>query len=221
MTATLSVGTFACGPRRPALVPLPDPAAIAEVLRTGHQPSSPRLVIFRWRYYGPEGNFGGEGALRLDPAGRARVDLLGPQAATVEIAILRGDTLWLASGDGEVRLPPPTFLWAMAGVFRPPAPVPDRALGGDGETALEYDLAPRGESVRFEFGPDGRLRRVVRRGDRRAHQELSLRWPDRPADTPEFAEFRDRREFRRIRLEVTESREHAPFEAHLFGRERP
>lgn len=211
----MSAGTFACGARRPALVPIPDPAATAAELRARHAVSTPRLTIFRWRYHGREGSFGGEGALRLDGEGRARVDLLGPSSATVGIAVLSGDTVWRASRNREMPLPPPSFLWAMAGVFRPPAPAPSAAHAGSSETVLEYARVNRGTLV-FEFGPDRRLRRVAHRRGGRAEQELSLEWPG-DAVTPASAEFRDRREFRRIRMEVVESRAHEPFDPTLFS----
>lgn len=201
-----------------ARLPLPDPEAVAASLRERHVPEVSRLTLFRWRYYGREGNFGGEGALRLDPADRARVDLLGPSSATVEIAVLRGDTLHLASQDPEVRLPPPAFLWAMAGVFRPPGPAPTRALGGDGVTVLEYG-GTRANGLRFVFGREGRLERVLDLRDDRTELELSLTWAkagDAPAEVPRAAEFRDHRHFRRIRLEVMDSRAHAAFDPDLF-----
>lgn len=197
-------------------VPLPHPERAAAALQERHAPDGPRLTWFRWRYYGREGNFGGEGALRLDPGGRARVDLLGPNSATVEIAILDGDTLRLLSeaADG-VRLPPPAFLWAMAGVFRPPSPLPSRGLTGDGATVLEYERGGEG-ALRYSFGRDGRIRNVVQLRDGRAEQDLSLTWGDSATAVPRAAEFRDLRHFRRIRLEVKESRAHAPFDPDLF-----
>ena len=218
MTALLPLGSLACGPRRPALVPVPEPAATGAELRARHEPAEPRLTLFRWRYHGREGSFGGEGALRLDPEGRARVDLLGSNSATVEIAILRGDSLFLASQDPEVRLPPPAFLWAMAGVFRPPPGSPQSARAGEGVTVLEYRRPEAPGVLRFEFG-NGRLRRLELLHGGGVRQELALTWPEGPGsmEVPIAAEFRDRREFRRIRLEVVESRAHAPFDSTLFA----
>ena len=206
----------ACGPRAAARIPLPQPETVAAALQERNAPDAPRLTWFRWRYYGREGNFGGEGALRFDPGGRARVDLLGPSSATVEIAILRGDTLRLVSeASGGVRLPPPAFLWAMAGVFRPPSPAPSRGRTGDGLTVLEYDRGGEG-ALRYVFDRDGRIRQVVQLRDGRAEQDLSLTWGESATAVPRAAEFRDLRRFRRIRLEVKESRAHAPFDSDLF-----
>ncbi len=177
---------------------------MAAALWERHEPTAPRLTTFRWRYYGREGNFGGEGALRVDPAGAARVDLLGAGSATVQVAVLAGERVELANEDPDVQLPPPSFLWAMAGVFRPPAQMPMRALGGEGETVLEYRVGVR-EELWFEFSRASRLRRVVYRRDGRAEQDLSLQW-NGLTEIPSQAEFRDLREFRRIRLVVRGSR---------------
>lgn len=188
---------------------------MAGLLEAQHRITAPRLTLFRWRYRGHEGNFGGEGALRVDPQGRARVDLLGAASATVQVAVMIGDSLTVRSEGQDLVWPSAALLWAMAGVFRPPGATPSTALRRGDATILDYRTAD-GDGLRFEFGPAGRLRRVGYERRDHTEQHLTLKWSERWAGVPARAEFRDLREFRAIRLEVTQSREHEPFHPDLF-----
>lgn len=210
-----TAAVLACRPATPALLPVPDADALATALEAQHRIRGPRLTLFRWRYRGREGNLSGEGALRVDHEERARVDFLGAGSTTLQVAVMLGDSLHVRGKHPELAWPPAPLLWAMAGVFRPPGPSPSSAGRRADATILHYRTT-EGDALRFEFGAGGRLRRVVYERRGHAEQDLTLQWSERWPEVPARADFRDLREFRAIRLEVTRSREHAPFDPALF-----
>jgi hypothetical protein len=211
--AALVAAAAGCAPRT-RWVAAPAPAdVVGELAAASAEDVGAVAVFFRWRAYGPEGNLGGDGALRLEGDSLARVDLLGPGATAVWTAVSTGDR-WVCTvgGEGEAvgALPPPGWLWALVGRFRPPPGPPLGAYRADGAWALEYAGGAAG-TWRFEFDGDRRLRRVTRRWGGRAREELALRW-DGEATVPSAADYRDHAALRRIRLEVVETRVHARFD---------
>ncbi len=199
---------------------MPAPEGLARRLEADTRPESPWLIEFRWSYRGREGRFSGEGAVRVNPPDSVRLDLLGPGWSGVQSAILLGDRVRYI-GERRLRLPPPTFMWAMLGVFRPPASVsPEGAELGDG-TRLRYPLVP-GHAVVFEFDPDGRLVEAERRIGGDAIQRIRVSPGDAPPGSagwiwPREARYRDLVEFHEVNVEVIDIREHAPFESRIFG----
>ncbi|MEE8551243.1 MAG: hypothetical protein V3T08_08335, partial [Gemmatimonadota bacterium] len=206
----------ACIGRSPAPLPIAEPGELASRLSARSTPREPQLIEVKWRYRGRDGRFAGDGAVRVNPPDSVRLDLLGPGWSGVQSAVLLGDELHYV-GEQRVTLPPPMFLWAMLGVFRPPAGiVPKGSLRGD-RSQLGYDLSER-ERVIFEFDGVGRLVEAERQVGGHAVQEVRIT-RDATANSstwPKEARFRDLGEFHEVRVQVTKTRVHAPFERDVF-----
>lgn len=157
--------------------------------------------------------------MRFNPPDSVRLDLLGPGWSGVQSAVMVGDRTSYV-GEQRIVLPPPTFIWSLFGVFKPPEGIaPEGAQRGD-QSQLAYQLSTF-ERIVFEFGPDGRLVGAERRLRGRVVQEIRLRAADRDENSagwhwPKQARFRDLGEFNEVRVEVTQSRDHEPFEARIF-----
>ncbi len=215
----VAAAVAACAPRLPDPVPVAEPGALAKRLQSAGTPDQPQLIAFQWRYRGREGRFSGEGAVRVNPPDSVRLDLLGPGWSGVQSAVLLGDDVHYI-GEQRIRLPPPTFMWTLLGVFRPPADVrPEGARRGD-LSELTYDLSGE-ERVLFRFDGSSRLVEAELRLDGRAVQEIRVK-PGKPGSGPgawrwpQEARFRDLGDFHEVRIKVTETREHAPFESRIF-----
>lgn len=115
------------------------------------RPEAPTRLLFEWSLTEPGLRSRGRGVARVEPPYRARLDLFTPQGEAVAVAAMEGEEVSLPPGSPTV-LPPPTFLWAALGVFRPD----DGAvlLGGegveDGQVVLRYRLAG-GEELHFRM----------------------------------------------------------------------
>lgn len=216
---TLAAAATACARRLPDPVPVPEPAALAERLRLAGTPDEPQLIAFKWRYRGREGRFSGKGALRVNPPDSVRLDLLGPDYSGVQSAVLLGDRVYYV-GEQRIQLPPPTFMWTVLGVFRPPADIAPYGTRRGERLRLAYRLSPR-ETVAFEFERDQLVEAELEVG-RDVVQRIDLELQDRSAGAPDRlawpkqARFRDLGEFHEVKIEVTEVREHAPFAGQIF-----
>ena len=127
-------------------------------------PDRPLRVLFGWRILDGGARFSGEGAARIEPPYRARLDLFGPNGEGYLSAALVGTDLRLP-GEPDRALPPPAIIWSVLGVVRPPD---DAILLGtrevEGRVELHYGV---GESRLRYVLQDGRLRSVDWRGDGR------------------------------------------------------
>lgn len=192
--ATLAVACATLGPVGP---PLDDPAGVAR--RALASPDDPATLRFRWRYAGRRGEVEGEGVARFNPPDSLRIDLF--TSGDVALAVsLTGDALATVGEIEEVELPAPSFLYAMAGIFRPPAPTPAGGYHGGPAEVLVYPV-DGGSELHFHL-EERRLTRVEERRDGRRLRRLELdrsgasRWPGR-------AEYRDLAERSRVRWELT------------------
>ncbi|MGK7313253.1 MAG: hypothetical protein ACN0LA_13545 [Candidatus Longimicrobiales bacterium M2_2A_002] len=120
-------------------------------------PDRPLRAVFGWRALDGQARFSGEGAARIEPPYRARLDLFGPRGEGYLTAALIDREIRLP-GEPEVALPPPAMLWALLGVVRPPA---DAVLEGTRVTA-----DGEAEERELYYGVDGSRIRYVLVGGR-------------------------------------------------------
>ena len=196
-------------------VALSEPAVVADEVRAGTTPSGPWRVTLSWEYADPRGPVEGDGVLRYTPPDSLRLDLFAPGDAAMSVALTDG-RLRSVGQIRDVRLPPPAFLYAAAGLFRPGAGRPDRGWEEDGVRVLLYRAG--GGELAFHL-KEGRLARVEERRDGRAVRRLHLRWPDTPGARtwPRSAEFRDRARESRARWTVQRAREaDGPFSPDIY-----
>lgn len=183
--------------------PLSNPAEVAASAREAGGPDAPHRLEIAWEYTDERGPVSGEGVVRYNPADSLRLDLFGPGGGSMSVA-LTGSGLRSRGQIRDVRVPPPPFLYASAGIFRPGPTAPDRGYrSGEGEV-LVYPAEGGGE-LRFHLA-DGRLVRVEEIRDGRLLREAVLEWPDGASAWPASAEYRDRSEDSRARWTIEEVR---------------
>lgn len=214
----LGVSSLACAGRAHEPVPLAEPGSLAARLQRTAAPDVPTLVEFRWTYRGREGRLAGDGGVRVNPPDSVRLDLLGPGWSGVQSAVLLGDRVTYI-GEQRVELPPPTFLWALFGIFRPPAGTEPTGQRRDDRPVLRYRVSAR-ESVAFHFDATGRLREAEWLDGARTVRRIRLTHggsgPGSGWHWPDGAMYRDLWERHEVRVEVTAKREHEPFERDIF-----
>lgn len=167
--------------------PLTDPEAVAEQAAGASGADRPVRVIFQWEYADERGNLRGEGVARVNPPARFRLDLFSTAEGSMRAALVddRLDT----GGDLEnVELPPPAFLYAMAGVFRPGSGAPSEGFTSGPYEVVGYAAADGG--VRRFYLEEGRLIRVEERRDGRLERRIELEWGEDPV-WPAEATYRD------------------------------
>jgi hypothetical protein len=219
VVVTLAAAAIACAGRLPDPVPVPQPAALAQRLHAAGTPDQPQLIVFKWRYRGREGRFSGEGAVRVNPPDSVRLDLLGPGWSGVQSAVLLGERVHYV-GEQRIQLPPPTFMWTVLGVFRPPAGIAPQGTRRGERLRLAYPLSAR-ETLAFEFEGERLVEAMLEVGGD-VVQRIDLKLPGRADATvdrwvwPAEARFRDLGEFHEVKIEVTQIREHPPFERRIF-----
>ena len=217
-TAALSFVIVACAGQAPEPVPIPEPSALALRFRSVGNPDAAKLIEFEWRYRGHEGHISGDGALRFNPPDSVRLDLLGPGWTGVQSAVMLGEETYYV-GEQRIDLPPPMFIWALFGVFRPPHDIAPEGTKRGERTELAYQLATY-ERIVFEFDGGGNLIGAERRYRGRTVQVIELRLGRIDEGSgwrwPKEARFRDLGEFNEVRVEVKEIRDHAPFEPRIF-----
>lgn len=201
--ALAAVLVAACAARGgPGVPPLDDPRAAAAAARDGG-PDRPYRVRLSWDYSDERGPVKGDGVLRYNPDDSLRLDLFGPGGGSMSVA-LAGSGLRSVGQIRDVRIPPPPFLYASAGIFRPGAEGPDRGYRSDGGTVLVYAVGREG-SLRFRLRA-GRLQRVEERRDGRTLREVELSWPEGGGEWPASAEYRDRTQGSRARWRLEKAR---------------
>ncbi len=185
--------------------PLPPGVRAAEVahrMEALTRPPSPRIIRFRFRVREADFRFQGEGAARIDPAYRVRLDLFSSQGETLFQAALDGSELRVPPWAPRELAPPPALLWAALGVFRPDAGLD--FLGGTGAgkegVVLRYG-DPAAVELRFRIR-EGRLRRAELYREGHLSEEVDLT-PGEELEGVVETVYRNRGEF----LEMTFSLE--------------
>lgn len=183
--------------------PLGNPVEAAARTRDAGGPDRPYRVRLTWEYTDERGPVSGDGVLRYNPSDSLRLDLFGPGGGSMSVA-LAGTGLRSVGQIRDVRMPPPAFLYASAGIFRPGGGDPERGYRSDGSEVLVYPAASGGE-LRFHVRGE-RIRRVEEVRDGRVVRRAELTWA-RDADVwPSSAEYRDRTQGSRARWELEAAR---------------
>lgn len=209
----LAASWSGCATAGGARSPLADPAGTAaRAAEAG--PDRPHRVTFTWEYADERGPVRGEGVLRFNPPDSLRLDLLSAGGASMRIALVEGDL----RTDGQiedVRLPPPAFLYATAGLFRPGLSGPEEGWTEDGDRILAYATSGGGTLVYRLRG--GAIVRLEEREDGRELRRLELAWPDDGGAWPHRAEYRDGTQESRARWTVEDAQvEQNPFPSDIY-----
>lgn len=183
--------------------PLANPAEVAASAREAGGPDAPHRLEIAWEYTDERGPVSGDGVVRYNPADSLRLDLFGPGGGSMSVA-LTGTRLRSRGQIRDVRVPPPPFLYASAGIFRPGPTPPERGYRSGEAEVLVYSAEEGGE-LRFHLADD-RLLRVEEVRDGRVVREAVLEWADGASAWPASAEYRDRAEGSRARWTVEEVR---------------
>lgn len=183
----LAVAWIGCAGGLERGAPLPDPAEVAERAARGSGAAEPTRVIFDWEYADERGNLRGEGVGRVNPPDRFRLDLFSTGEGSMRATLVDGRLD--ASGDlDEIELPPPEFLYAMTGLFRPgPAP-PDEGFQSGPYEVVAYPAA--GGGARYFYLLGGKLQRVEERRAGSLVRRIELEWGPHPV-WPREARYRD------------------------------
>jgi hypothetical protein len=195
--AALLAGCAGAGPSSGP--PLANPAEVAASARAAAGPDAPHRLEIAWEYTDERGPVSGDGVVRYNPADSLRLDLFGPGGGSMSVA-LTGTRLRSRGQIRDVRVPPPPFLYASAGIFRPGPTAPERGYRSGEAEVLVYPAEGGGE-LRFHL-TDGRLLRVEEVRDGRVLREAALEWSDGASTWPASAEYRDRTEDTRARWTV-------------------
>ncbi len=167
--------------------PLSDPAGVAARAAEATGAARPVRVIFRWEYADERGNLRGDGVGRVNPPDRFRLDLFSTGEGSMR-AVLVDDQLRTGGDLQDVELPPPAFLYAMTGVFRPGSRTPSEGFSSGPYEVVGYAVSDR--AVRRFYLLDGRLARVEERRDGRLERRIELEWGEDPV-WPREARYRD------------------------------
>lgn len=206
----VTVLALGCAGRTPDAV---DPGAAQPVIQAT-APDRPLRAIFQWRILDGGARFSGEGAGRIEPPYRSRLDLFGPRGEGYLSAALVGAELRLPGPDEDV-LPPPAMMWAVLGVVRPPEDAVLRRLRReDGATELHYTV----EQSRLRYRVvDGRLRSAEwRGGGRRMVVELTGVMEGLPA----AAAYRDWSRNTELHIELETVEEVEPYPSEIWTPDR-
>lgn len=215
-SAALVLGAVWSCATAPALVPLEDPVEAARRAERETAPERPHHVTLTWDYADERGAVEGDGVLRFNPPDSMRLDLFSTGDASMAAALVPESELRVAGRIEDVHLPPPPFLYASAGLFRPGADRPVEALRGEGGVLVLVYEAEEGGTLRFRL-EEGRLGEVEERRDGRTVRRTRLTWPDSAATWPAEAEFRDRSRERRARWRLGDVRPvDAPFPPEIY-----
>ena len=196
--------TASCASKPTTLPPAPslnrglESAAIA-----GTQLKKRVRITFGWSLQDRDARFSGDGVTRIEAPHQARLDLFGPRGETYLMAALVDFDLRLPPGAmGSQLLPPPTLLWSVLGVFRPPQNAELVATSGDStQTELQY----RAGEERWSFSlRGGRLQRAEWTGPSQGRQTVEIREYD-SSGVPSRVVYRDWPAFRELSLNLTQT----------------
>lgn len=146
----------------PAGAPVADPAAAAADLVRAT--SSPRLqrITFAWTLNEGGSKVSGRGVVRVDAPRRIRLDLFGPQNATVLAAALVDDEYRFPAGvTPGVALPSPALFWGGMGVIRPPAGATLLGATATDSTAVLRYRAADNTTYQYETHRSGGVTRLA------------------------------------------------------------
>ena len=206
IVAALAVGS-GCGARTADLgnvVPNAEQTAVS-----GTQIRQRLRLVFSWTLQDRDARFSGDGAMRIEQPYHARLDLFGPRGEGYLSAALVDSELRLPATALPNLLPPPTMLWAVMGVFRPPHGAD--LVGAKGDSAsvvMQYRLGA--ESWKFQLR-NGQLVSAEWLGPDQGKQTVEIR-EYHLRGLPARAVYRDWRAFRELTLTLTEVHEvESPF----------
>lgn len=209
--ALVVVASARCATAGGDRTPLPDPSEAAARLAAA-SPERPYRVTFAWQYADERGPVRGDGVLRFNPPDSLRLDLFSAGGASMNVALVEG-RLRTAGQIEDVRLPPPAFLYATGGLFRPGREGPAEGWEAGGDRLLSYEASGRATLVYRLRGT--RIVGLVERSDGRELRTLELDWPEPAGAWPRQAEYRDETQASRARWTV----EDAETEEESFPRE--
>lgn len=208
--AVVAGGCAAAGPEPGT--PMEDPALAAERLKERSTVAAPALVRFRWEYADRQGRLSGDGVARVNPPDHFRLDLFSSAEGSLAASLVDSRLATLGQIE-DVELPPPGFLYAMAGVFRPGAELPSAGYRSEAEEVLEYRT--EGGLRRYRFR-EGRLVSLEESDGRRSLRRIESSWTVE-GPWPEAAEYQDRVAPSRVRWELVESRTaEEPFPSDIY-----
>jgi len=199
----LSIVSAACAGSIQTGPSLPDLDAVASRAFSESGAAHPSRVRFHWEYGDPNGTLRGDGVGRINPPDSFRLDFFTIAEGSMAAVLAAGNLSTLGEIE-DVELPEPTFLYAMAGVFRPGARAPTRGFTSDGDDVLVYE--DETDASRFFFFRDGRLVRLEERRGNRVSRRIRLEWEPGQA-WPARAEYRDNLTPSRAEWELVELRE--------------
>lgn len=207
----LSLGC-ASGAPAPAGGP-PRPELEADALRAT-TPGRPLELVFSWNLEESDARFSGKGSTRLEPPGRARLDLFGPRGETYLSAVMIDMDLRMPAGVQDAPLPPAALLWASLGMFRPPVGAELAATTTDGTTVrLDYTRGEERWTFRLE---EGALRYAEWVGPRDGKRTIELEGRAEHG-LPRTALYRDWPAFRSLRLTLEQVHETDGFPADIWA----
>lgn len=183
----LAVPLLACGGGIQRGEPLANPVEIAATAVAEAGAEGPVRVVFDWEYVDERGRLRGDGAARINPPDRFRLDLFSTAEGSMRAALV-DDRLAVSGQIEDVQLPPTTFLYAMTGVFRPGPGQPVEGFRSRDYEVLAYPA--EAGAVRYFYFSGGRLARVEERAGSRMLRRIELDWGQEPA-WPREARYRD------------------------------
>ncbi len=193
----VAAGACASGIRRGPDLPGADAIARDAIVET--RVKKPMRVVFNWEYTGEKGRLRGEGIARVNPPDLFRLDFFGPGEGAMQAALVDG--ILSATGDLEgLELPPATFLYAMAGLFRPPTEEPLSGFMSGPYRVFEFEEQPGLQQFFFLSG--GRLARLEEHRGGQRERWIIL---DRGKDPywPDEASYRDTANRNGVKWELT------------------
>lgn len=193
--------------------PLADPAGVAAGAHDASGARHPTSVWFDWEYVDERGNLRGEGRGRVNPPDRFRLDLFSTGEGSMSATLVDARLSTLGELE-DVELPEPTFLYAMAGIFRPGDGPPSEGFESEGSRVVAYPTEDG--ATRYYFLRDGRLHRVEQRRGGRVERRIELEWGE-DATWPLEARYRDSIVPNRVRWALVEIRiEGSPFPPDIY-----
>jgi hypothetical protein len=190
------------GPPASAGGAAPVEPALADAAADATALTAPLHIVFDWTFTDRDARFSGRGVTRFAPPTRARLDLFGPQDVTVLSAALVDMELRLPPAAGAVPLPPAALMWSLLGMFRPPAGADLVATRRDGATT---ELVYRRGDDRWTFRIEGdALRSAEWVGTGESRRTVTLEGQGAHG-LPRQAVYRDHREFRELRVTLSEA----------------
>jgi hypothetical protein len=205
------------------------PAAVPTAPQTPPQPElaqqlvdstalrRPLHLVFSWNYTEENARFSGQGATRVEPPYKARLDLFGPRGETYLAAAAVGDELRLPPNlNPALRnvIPPIALLWSALGVLRVPEGSTLELTQQHGDTTI-IGYGRGAERWRFR-AVQNRLQYVEWNGPNAGRRTVELRGAASHR-LPAVAVYRDWAAFRELTLTLEQANEVASFPADTWS----